>query len=469
MDQRLPLADETPLNLLGTKDEHDYGATTGLAQPASTSTDAPPRKISWQGTSWLMLTDIVGTSVLTFAGVAGQLGYVPTVILILACNPVAIYTATLMSRTRSMLAACAGIEPTSMGEAARYTLGGARVAMAMYALVYGMGFLGNASYLLTMGQSLQGTLYNYGVCLPTAVLLSCLICLPLCVSVRHLSESVTLCFFNLFLILAVLGIVFCKLISDGRPADTETFMVAPDLNFLTLLRAATNVIYSYTGHWLYFELMAEMQEPEDFPKVFIINAPLQVGLYLSVACLGYHFTGSNAKGYLLDNLALGPAFRVASALLFLHVVVAFLIKSVVVARFVHRLVSPDRVGIDLREAGGVRAHLEYAACSVALLVAAFFIANAIPFFDDLLGLIGGFFSGPISFIFPIMFFAGAQQYATLTNTKGAMTRADRLVFPLIVSLTLLTMVVGTYSVVQDIMSRSQALGPPFSCKLLSRG
>lgn len=469
MDGLVPPAAETPLNLLGTKDEHDYGATAGAAQPVSTSADAPPRRTSWRGTSWLMLTDIVGTSVLTFAGVAGQLGYVPTVILIVACNPVAIYTATLMSRTRSMLAACAGVEPTTMGEAARHTLGGARVASAMYAVVYGMGFLGNASYLLTMGQSFQGALYSYGLCLPNAVLLSCLFCLPLCVSVRHLSESVMLCFFNLFLILAVLGIVFYKLISDGRPADTETFMVAPDLDFLTFFRATTNIIYSYTGHWLYFELMAEMQEPEDFPKVFIINAPLQVGLYLSVACLGYHFAGSNAKGYLLDNLALGPAFRVASALLFLHVVIAFLIKSVVVSRFVHGCVSPDRVGIDLRDAGGVRAHLEYAACSVALLVVAFFIANAIPFFDDLLGLIGGFFSGPISFIFPMMFFAGAQRYATPTNTKGAATRADWLLFPFVGALTLLTMVIGTYSVVQDIVSRSQALGPPFSCKLLSRG
>jgi len=319
-----------------------------------------------------------------------------------------------------------------------------------------------------MGQSFQGAFYSSGMCLPQAVAMACLFCLPLCVSVRHLSESIMLCFANLFLIFAVLGIVFYKLISDGRPADTETFMVAPDLTFLTFFRATTNIVYSYTGHWLYFELMAEMREPADFPKVFLVNAPLQVGLYLSVACLGYYFAGNHAKGYLLDNLALGPSFRIASALLFLHVAVAFLIKSVVVARFVHGCVSPGRAGIDLRQEGGVRAHLEYAACSVVLLVGAFFIANAIPFFDDLLGLIGGFFSGPISFIFPMLFFAGAQRYAR-PNSEGAATWTDWALFPFIGLFTLLTMVIGTYSVVQDIINRSAHLGPPFSCKSLSLG
>lgn len=41
--------------------------------------------------------------------------------------------------------------------------------------------------------------------------------------------------------------------------------------------AASNVVYSYAGHWLYFELMVEMEQPEHFPRVFWINVPIQVG------------------------------------------------------------------------------------------------------------------------------------------------------------------------------------------------
>ena len=41
------------------------------------------------------------------------------------------------------------------------------------------------------------------------------------------------------------------------------------------------------------------------------------------------------------------------------------------------------------------------------LVVGCLIANAIPFFDSLLGLIGGLLSAPISFGFPVLFYLGA--------------------------------------------------------------
>jgi len=61
------------------------------------------------------------------------------------------------------------------------------------------------------------------------------------------------------------------------------------------------------------------RSPEDFPKVFVLNAPLQVALYLVVACTGYYFQGEAARGYLLDNLPPGGLYRAASGLLFVHV------------------------------------------------------------------------------------------------------------------------------------------------------
>ena len=41
------------------------------------------------------------------------------------------------------------------------------------------------------------------------------------------------------------------------------------------------------------------------------------------------------------------------------------------------------------------------------LIVGCLIANAIPFFDSLLGLIGGLLSAPISFGFPVLFYLGA--------------------------------------------------------------
>ena len=93
-------------------------------------------KVGWMDLSWLMLTDVVGTSVLAFAGVAAALGWALSVSLIVLACPVAVYTAILMARSYRILQR-AGLEVGAMGEAARHTLGGARGARLVYVAVYG--------------------------------------------------------------------------------------------------------------------------------------------------------------------------------------------------------------------------------------------------------------------------------------------------------------------------------------------
>ncbi|CAE6963627.1 AAP4 [Symbiodinium natans] len=382
------------------------------------STQSAHRGSHWLGTSWIMLTDIVGTSVLTFAGVARQLGWVWTILFIVCLAPVSIYSALLMSRTGSTLAKLpGGKRPESMGEAARLTLGGDKAAAATYLAVYGFGYLGQSSYILVLGQCLQGVFFQSELCLPTATAIACLLCLPIAVSVRHLSDSVVLCFINLFLIVAVLAIVMAKMYFEGRPSNVHTFAFAEDLTFWSAFGAASNIVYSYTGHWLYFELMADMQTPEHFPLVFLINAPLQVFLYLLVACWGYHFAGDKAEGYFLDNLPDGEPYRWASILLFLHVAIAFLVKNVVISRALHMRLSPSRVDVGFREPGGIRAQAEFAACVVFVFITGTLIANSIPFFSDLLALIGSLLSGPISFLLPI---AGVLSVYERSGTCGYM-------------------------------------------------
>eukprot|EP00928_Gymnodinium_smaydae_P041590 TRINITY_DN28123_c0_g1_i1.p1 TRINITY_DN28123_c0_g1~~TRINITY_DN28123_c0_g1_i1.p1 ORF type:complete len:579 (-),score=123.68 TRINITY_DN28123_c0_g1_i1:60-1730(-) len=371
----------------------------------------PKRKASWQGVSWLMLTDVVGTSVLTLPGVARSLGWVPTVVLIVCCNLVSVYAAGLMARTRALLSASLGVEPLSMGEAARHSLGGQRAAAVVYLLVYGLGFFGEASYLLTLGVGLQGVFYDVDLCLPAAVLVSALFCMPFCFSIRQLSDSIALCVANLLMIAAVLSIIMAKLWRDGIQPGSERFLVAEDLTFARFAGTSTNVVYAFAGQWLYFELMAEMRKPHQFMRVFWINAPVQIGIYLLVAFWGYYFAGDHAKGYFLDNIPFGLSYRVASGLLFCYVSIAFTIKNVVLCRCLHNFLSPERSELRLGEPGGARAQLEHCGCMTVLIVVEMLLANAVPFFDLFLGLIGGLLSGPISYVLPILFFLGARSVA----------------------------------------------------------
>lgn len=449
----------------------DYISMEELSPPISKT---PKRgHMSWQGTSWLMLTDVVGTSVLTFAGVAASLGWVLTIAFIGILMPVAVYTAVLMARTRKILITALDVESTTMGECARHALGGDRVARLVYFFVYFLfAFFGNASYLLTLGNALRGAVYDVGFCDWQAVLISCACVTPVVICVRRLSDSIGLCFLNLFLIVGVLTICLGQLIYNGRGPEVKTFMFAEDLSLLTAFGAMTNVLYSYTGHWVYFELMTEMEEPEHFPRVFWINAPLQTVLYLTVALVGYYFCGSEANGFLLSNLPTGLPYRVASAILFVNILIAFMLKNVVLAKFLHGTLSP-RV-----EETSWRARAEFAACGLSLLFVAFFVANAIPFFSDFLGLVGGLLSGPISFLLPMALYVGARRKLRasrldllapekanifMSSTEPLVARADMVAFMLIGILTLLTMVVGSYSNVKNILDHMAQYGAPFTC------
>ena len=46
------------------------------------------------------------------------------------------------------------------------------------------------------------------------------------------------------------------------------------------------------------------------------------------------------------------------------------------------------------------------------------VANAVPFFDALLGLVGGLLSAPISFGLPVVFYLGAVARFGLAGLRG---------------------------------------------------
>lgn len=363
---------------------------------------------SWTAICWLMLSDIVGTSVLTLNGVAVQLGWLLTTVFIVGLFPLCLYTSVAMSRTRSLLLSRAKLQVDgsrslpkvgTMGEVAELVFRSPSIGLAVSMFVYGFTLMGQASYLLVLGTSLQMAKYDTPLCLPWAVGISCLaLCVPM-VLLRQLSESVALCFFNSLLILAVVVIVLVQAYFR-HPACTQTFVVAPGINFMTVLGSATNIIYSFSGQWMYFELMETMAVPEEFPKAFAIAGPFMLTTYLTVALLGYTFGAGNAD--LIAGMDRNGWLKIASSLLFIHVVIVYLIKSVILARFLHTRWLPAQV-----EERTFSSYLVHGSIGFLMLVLGFVVSNAIPFFSQLLGLIGGLMAGPVNFLLPLCFYLAA--------------------------------------------------------------
>ncbi|CAE7596185.1 mtr [Symbiodinium natans] len=179
---------------------------------------------------------------------------------------------------------------------------------------------------------------------------------------------------------------------------------------MVILGAATNVVYSYAGQWMYFELMDTMSAPEDFPKSFCIAGPFMLATYLAVACMGYGF--GSGSGDLIAGMPHGPMLQAAAAMLFVHVLIVYLIKSVVLVHYLHGCWKPEQV-----DSRGLRSYMQHGGLGVLLLLLGFVVSNMIPFFSQLLGIIGGLFAGPIGFLFPITFFLLARGREILMETE----------------------------------------------------
>lgn len=359
----------------------------------------------------------------------------------------------------------------SMGEAAKHIFG-TRFEIPVLVLVYGFAALGQGSYLLVLGQTFQGVIYESPWCLSEAVLIGCVVCIPFIVTMRRLVESVVLCFANTLLIVIVIVLVSQALVAQGRAEGVITDYFAPGITFFDVFGGLTNILYAYTGHWMYFELMSEMEYPADFPKVFLVNGPFCLFAYILVASIGYYYEGREAHASFLDALPLGNQYRVASAILFAHVVVVYVLKSIVLTRFLHSRTSPHF------DTDTIRARVEYALWALCLLGLGAVVAQSVPFFSLLLGLIGGLLAAPTSFLLPACLY-----FAALTNSdkypgrpmslrlhifRNEVAVWDLLCFCGMVLLAVATMVMGTWDVLVQIINKSSSDGLPFACHPLEK-
>jgi len=273
------------------------------------------------------------------------------------------------------------------------------------------------------------------------------------IQLKSLSDTSNLCFFNLFLILGVIGVCTFGLLSEGgAAADSAPNKVAfnTQSSIPEVLAVIGMVIYAFGGNWMYFEIMSEMKEPKDFPKAYCINGPLQLGFYLIAGLVGYAYRGDQAKGYLLDELPFGTGFRIASFMLFLHVLITYSIKSTVLTRHLYQSMATDPA----------YEKSQWFMLTTVIMIGGSMLALSMPFFGDMLGLIGCLLGAPICFFLPITFYLCGKK------CRDELSSIPMWYWPMMAFLViygLLSFTMGTYASIMQINLDWASLGAPFSC------
>lgn len=182
----------------------------------------------------------------------------------------------------------------------------------------------------------------------------------------------------------------------GKPikATTQTDLV-------TAFTAVTNIVFAYCtlpsrlgkieflvltptgGHVAYFGIMAELQNPRDFPKALCLLQVLDICIYIVVAIVVYYYAGDSVASPALGST--NPILqKVAYGIALPTIVIAGVIFGHVGIKYIYLRIFE---GTDRMHKRDFVATGSWVGIGAAMWTIAWIIAAAVPVFSNLLGLI----------------------------------------------------------------------------------
>jgi len=156
--------------------------------------------------------------------------------------------------------------------------------------------------------------------------------------------------------------------------------------------------------------------------------------------------------FLFDAIPAGFQRQLGGFLLWVHVVVSYAINSQAICSSMDRLLIQPKLS---HWSDGKR----WMAITLITSVSAFLVANAIPFFSDLVALIGALTSIPLTLLLPVVLYR--QAFVTMDHTN--LWIPDMTWSYLVLVVSVLFTLVGLMGSMVEIEMDWSSQGSPFSC------
>ena len=253
--------------------------------------------------------------------------------------------------------------------------------------------------------------------------------------------------------------------SSGNP--TVYAVPAAGTTFVAGMNAFMNISYTFIGQITIPSFIAEMKEPKDFPKALWAVTIAEVILFSLVGGVIYGYTGTNY------NTA--PAFGSLGNEVYLKVSFSFMIPTIIFLGVLYASVSSRFVffrlfaGTRHMTSNTVVGWAGWGAILAVTWVAAFIIAEVIPFFSDLLSLMSSLFDSFFGFIFwgtAYLRMRKADYGEGFWKVRGIRGWVGFVVNIILIMIGFLFLSAGTYASVESIIQGYEAdkFGGPFTCQ-----
>ena len=175
-------------------------------------------------------------------------------------------------------------------------------------------------------------------------------------------------------------------IGTARPGDGHIDIMV-QTSLYEGFTGVTNIIFAYAGHVAFFAFISELKKPEEYPKALYLLQGVDTTMYLIVALVTYVFAGTNVASPALGST--GPFLsKLAYGLAIPTIVVSGVINGHVAVKYVHARIFPkEKVSEISSISNGV-----WILLGLLFWTLAWIIAEAIPVFNNLLGLISALFA-----------------------------------------------------------------------------
>ncbi|KAK7751486.1 hypothetical protein SLS62_006571 [Diatrype stigma] len=235
--------------------------------------------------------------------------------------------------------------------------------------------------------------------------------------------------------------------------------------FVAGLNAFLNISYTFIGQITLPSFIAEMREPKDFPKALWACTILEIFVFSIVGAVIYAYTG--------NQYMTAPAFGSLEPL-YKKISFSFMIPTLIFLGCLYASVSARFLFFRLfQNSHHKNEHTligwgSWTLILLGLWIAAFIIANVIPFFSSLLSLMSSLFDSFFGFIFwGVAYFRmrKADGYMALVNDRSFRGWFEGILNIIIIITGLFFLTAGTYASVQSIIDQfvSGSVGSVFQC------
>jgi len=355
-------------------------------------------KLGWKRLTVCLIVEAIALGSLSIPSAFAKLGMVAGVIMCVGLGLIAIYTSYVVGQVKMRYP-----HVNHYSDAVQLIWGrfGYELVGVMFALFL---ILLVGSHALTGTIAFINIIDNYQICALAWSVVSLIILLLLALPPSFAEFAILGYIDFVSIIIAIMVTIIATGVQahnapGGLAAVSWSAWPPADTTFYEAFLATTNIVFAYSFAVCQFSFMSEMHTPKDYVKSIWALGLIEIFIYTITGALVYAFVGADVKSPAL--LSAGDTVsRIAFGIALPVIFISGSINGTVVGRYIMDRAFPNS---PIRYVKGVRGWAVWVCLITIITIIGWIIAEAIPFFNALLGLISSLFISGFTFYFPALF------------------------------------------------------------------